>query len=83
MSGLNSLHVKTEYVEPFFAVLNLFLFEIPTDLQSCGEYAFVKACLIGLNINTCTSYKTAPHFSSNVCQRPLELLNNKSAWGYQ
>ena len=27
-----------------FAVLDSFLLEIPTDLRSCGEYAFVKAC---------------------------------------
>ena len=26
------------------AVLNSLLLEIPTDLKSCSEYAFVKAC---------------------------------------
>ena len=39
MSGLNSFHVKTGYIEQFLQYENLLLLEIPTDIKPCGEYA--------------------------------------------
>ena len=35
---------KNKVLRAIFAVISSFLLQIPTDLKSCGEYAFVKAC---------------------------------------
>ena len=68
MSGLNSLHVKTGYIEPFFTELNSLLLQIPTDLKSGREYALVKACLF-----TQTSYPT-PSTSPWHCNEDLLVV---------